>query len=144
MGLTRLEMENLDTQPEPNEAYHEWWIYPSLGTATPISGDISNNKRIRSAHPTGSYNFQGLANAAQAVMTRCYSDHPDDDSPLDNIMKRPDLHATSRVTVSTLKNTDLMTFHVVAMSLREFVQALLEFDRLCWGGDAGWMTAQFH
>ena len=29
------------------------------------------------------------------------------------------------------------------MSLREFVQALLEFDRLCWGGDAGWMTAQF-
>lgn len=31
----------------------------------------------------------------------------------------------------------------VAMSLREFVQALLEFDRLCWGGDAGWMTAQF-
>merc|ERR1712146_183236 len=61
-ALTRLEMENLDTQPEPNEAYHEWWIYPSLGTATPISGDISNNKRIRSAHPTGSYIFQGLAN----------------------------------------------------------------------------------
>jgi len=140
--LTRLEMENLDTQPEANEHYCEWWIYPSLGTAAPASGEVSNNKRIRSAHPTGSYNFQSLANAAQAVMRRVYSEHPDDDSPLENIMKR-NIHTTASLSQNKLKNTDLMTFHVVAMSLREFVQALLEFDRLCWGGDAGWMTAQF-
>ena len=62
-----------------------------------------------------------------------------------------------------IKNGDLMTFHAVALSLREFcdvrthlclakrsplgsrccVQALLEADKLVWGGDAGWLNAQF-
>jgi len=42
-----------------------------------------------------------------------------------------------------IKNGDLMSFHAVALSLREFVEALLEMDKLCWGGDSGWLNAQF-
>ena len=42
-----------------------------------------------------------------------------------------------------IKNNDLMTFHAVALALREFVEALLESDKLCWGGDAGWLNSQF-
>ena len=42
-----------------------------------------------------------------------------------------------------IKNTDLMTFHAATLAIREFVEALLEADKLCWGGDAGWLNAQF-
>ena len=34
-------------------------------------------------------------------------------------------------------------FHSIVASLRDFVESLLEFDRLFWGGDAGWVHAQF-
>ena len=42
-----------------------------------------------------------------------------------------------------IKNGDLMTFHATALSVREFVMALLEADQLVWGGDAGWLNSQF-
>ena len=122
--------ENLDTQPDDNEIYKEWWIYQSLGT--PLE-DCPQSKRIRSAHPTGSNQFQSLANAAQAVMTRVYSEDADARSPLRVHDRGLTAHYIQSLPLIKLRNNDLMTFHAVAMSLREFVLALLECDRLCWG-----------
>ena len=37
----------------------------------------------------------------------------------------------------------MQAFHSIVASLHDFVESMLEFDRLFWGGDAGWLHAQF-
>ena len=95
-------------------------------------------------HPTGSLNFCRLAREAQRVMKRVYSLDRSARSPL-----RKQMHGLSSMlndkdlASMQIKNTDLMTFHAATLAIREFVEALLEADKLCWGGDAGWLNAQF-
>jgi len=118
---TRAQMRNLDETLDDRE---DWFL--------PI-------------HPTGSHNFCSLAREAQRVMKRVYSLDPSARSPL-----RKHMHGLSSLMnddkdpkAMKIKNTDLMTFHAASLAIREFVEALLEADKLCWGGDAGWLNAQF-
>lgn len=117
---TRNEMENLDTV---TEGYEDWWI---------------------SKHPTGSTEFKKLADAAQSVMYRVYSTQHDARSPLRKQMSSLSSSFVERSAETIkLRNDDLMSYHAIAVSLREFVEALLEADKLVWGGDAGWINMQF-
>merc|ERR1712086_148396 len=95
-------------------------------------------------HPTGSKHFKLLAKEAQKVMKRVYSFSPDARSSLRKQMSGLGAWVGDKeLETMMIKNGDLMSFHAVALSLREFVEALLEMDKLCWGGDAGWLNAQF-
>ena len=116
---TRNEMENLDTV---TEGFEDWWI---------------------SKHPTGSAAFKKLAVAAQVVMYRVYSTNTDARSPLRKQMNGLSNFTERSSETIKLRNDDLMALHAIAVSLREFVEALLEADKLVWGGDAGWINMQF-
>jgi hypothetical protein len=119
-GATREEMVGLDELREDEE---EWFM--------PM-------------HPTGSKHFKLLAKEAQKVMKRVYSFSPDARSSLRKQMSGLGAWVGDKeLKTMMIKNGDLMSFHAVALSLREFVEALLEMDKLCWGGDAGWLNAQF-
>lgn len=99
---TRNEMENLDTV---TEGYEDWWI---------------------SKHPTGSTEFKKLADAAQSVMYRVYSTQHDARSPLRKQMSSLSSSFVERSAETIkLRNDDLMSYHAIAVSLREFVEALL-------------------
>ena len=95
-------------------------------------------------HPTASRNFKMLAQEAQKIMKRVYSLDASARSPLRKQMSGLGAMVGDReLPTMKIKNNDLMSFHAAALALREFVEALLEADKLCWGGDAGWLNAQF-
>jgi len=96
-------------------------------------------------HPTGSKQFKLLADVGQRIMARVYSLDPSVRSPIRKQMTGLNALINDKdIDTMRIRNTDLMTFHAVSLALREFVEALLEADKICWGGDAGWLTAQFH
>lgn len=95
-------------------------------------------------HPTGSENFKKLAKESQKVMKRVYSFSPDARSCIRKQMAGLGAWVGDKeLATMKIKNGDLMTFHATALSVREFVMALLEADQLIWGGDAGWLNSQF-
>merc|ERR1712146_596968 len=95
-------------------------------------------------HPTGSRYFKSLAEVAQRIMARVYSLDPSILSPIRKQMTGLNALINDKdIPTMRIRNTDLMTFHAASLALREFIEALLEADKICWGGDAGWLTAQF-
>lgn len=97
-------------------------------------------------HPTASDQFKQLAEVSQILMKRVYSEDKRFASPLTTAMlgAAPDpQNADLRNQLTRYRNDDLMTFHAIAASLRGFIETLLEYDKLFWGGDAGWVHAQF-